>query len=271
MPARITIGDAVIIALSDAEEAYPAKNVYFEATAEQLEPYHDLLTTGGEVLLNFGCYAVVADGRTVLVDTGWGPSHQGTLMEELAAAGIAVDSITTVTYTHLHGDHIGWNLVTENGRARPRFPKARYVAPRADWQHYAAQPAPSQLFREQMLPLADLGVLDLVEGEHTLSSSMTLIPTPGHTPGHTSLAITSSGAHGLVLGDVVISRIDIQSPAWKNGFDWDHDIARATRETVLARLEQQQAVVAVSHLPKPGLGRIGRSDGQRVWIPMMST
>ena len=36
-------------------------------------------------------------------------------------------------FTHLHPDHVGWNLQQEGGQYRPTFPRARYVAHRADW------------------------------------------------------------------------------------------------------------------------------------------
>jgi glyoxylase-like metal-dependent hydrolase (beta-lactamase superfamily II) len=267
MPVSVTVGEATIIALSDTEQAYKAANVYPEATAAMLQPYRDLLTSDGSVLLNFGCYLIRADGRTVLVDTGWGPSFDGRLPAELQDAGVALDAIDVVVFTHLHGDHIGWNIDAAGGTPRPRFPKARYLAPEADWRHYSAQPEPSAMFREQMLPLEGLGVLDLVGGDHAISASVTTVSTPGHTPGHLSIAVTSGGEHGFILGDVALSPIDVQETAWKNSFDWDSDMARATRQRTLERLEQSGALVGASHLPKPGLGRFSRTDGRRIWQP----
>lgn len=266
MSHRVQVGSATIVALSDTEQSYPANRVYSDADESALAAYSAFLTDAGEVLLNFGCYVIQADGRMVLVDTGWGPGYQGRLMDDLDGAGIRPDAIDAIIFTHLHGDHIGWNIVREgDDEPRPRFPRARYLVPEADWHHYREQPEPSALFREQVIPLESLGVMDLIGGDHVLSPSVTSVATPGHTPGHLSVAITSGGEHGFILGDVVISAIDAQETDWSTSFDWDKDLARRTRAAVVDRLERDQALVGASHLPKPGLGRFVRRDGRRLW------
>jgi glyoxylase-like metal-dependent hydrolase (beta-lactamase superfamily II) len=181
---------------------------------------------------------------------------------------VGVADIDAVVFTHLHGDHIGWNVETRDGKPRPRFPRARYLAPEADWRHYTSQPEPSALFREQMLPLEDLGVLELIGGGHVLSRSVSTESTPGHTPGHLSVMIASAGEHGCILGDVAITPIEAHETDWMNRFDWDRDRARETRHRTLDRLERERALVAASHFPKPGLGHFVRQDGRRTWRPL---
>ena len=34
----------------------------------------------------------------------------GRLFDQLAAKGVNIDDIETVTFTHLHPDHVGWNM-----------------------------------------------------------------------------------------------------------------------------------------------------------------
>ena len=262
---QVTVGSATIIALSDTEQAYGARDIYPEVSEEALAPYRDLLTADGAILLNFGCYAVRADGRTLLVDTGWGPGIQGRLLNELQAAGIRPEEVDAVAFTHLHGDHIGWNVVRDGEELRPRFPRARYLVPEADWRHYSAQPEPGSLFQEQILPLETLGVMDLVGGDHVISPSVTTVATPGHTPGHMSVAIASAGEQGFILGDVAISPVEAHETDWKNSFDSDAEMARGTRHAVLDRLERDRALVAASHFPKPGIGRFVRHGDRRVW------
>jgi glyoxylase-like metal-dependent hydrolase (beta-lactamase superfamily II) len=88
------------------------------------------------------CFVVRARDRVVLVDTGVGDAGTpgadwigtpGRLPEELAAAGVEPDEIDLVVLTHLHLDHIGWNLAWDGDRPRPRFGRARYLVQRADW------------------------------------------------------------------------------------------------------------------------------------------
>ena len=261
----ITVGAVAVSALVDAVQPYPAAGVYPKA-GDLLERYRDLLDANGAVVLNFASF-LVRDGATiVLVDTGWGPEHNGQLLVELEAAGAKPADVDTVIFTHLHGDHTGWNLDRATGA--PLFPRARYLAPRADWEHYAAQdPQPASFVRD-MLPLEKAGRLELVSGERTLSPSLVAVPTPGHTPGHTSIAITSGGEHGFILGDVVISPMDPHEPELENVFDWDSAIAGATRKQTLAKLAASRAMVGASHLPPPGLGRFVESNGRHAWVPL---
>lgn len=247
---RTKVGDVEIVALVDNITPYAVTAVYPQAGAA-LDAYRHYLDDQGRVALNFGCFLVV-DGETrLLVDTGWGPEHDGRLPDELREAGIDRDSVTHVLFTHLHGDHTGWNIDRPTGK--PLFANARYLVPKADWDHYSAQGSAS--FARDVAPLEPAGQMDLVEGEHIISRALVTVATPGHTPGHTSVAITSGGEHGFILGDVVISPIDAERPEFRNSFDWDHDIAHRTREATLARLVAEGALVGASHLPAPGLGR----------------
>jgi glyoxylase-like metal-dependent hydrolase (beta-lactamase superfamily II) len=119
-----------------------------------------------------------------------------------------------------------------------------------------------------MEPLAGFGLVDLIEGEHTISPGLVSLPTPGHTPGHTSVIVSSDGKHGCILGDVVITQVDAEEPALQTVFDWDRALAVSTRQATIERLLADNALVAASHLPKQGLGRFVRSSGRQHWEPM---
>ncbi len=249
--ARITVGDVEIVALSDGEGARPASWMFPNNAVSALDTYRDLLTADGDVVLNFGCYLLRADGQTVLVDAGNGPERGGPLLEQLAEAGVGPDAIDLVLFTHLHGDHTGWNIDRETGRAR--FSRARYLVPRIDFDHYTA--AGSASVARDIAPLANLGALDLIEGERVLTPSLTTLPTPGHTPGHTGLVVTSQGARALVIGDAFVSRVSLAEPDWPVAADWNAEVAARTRHALLGRAARDEALVALSHFPAPGLGR----------------
>ena len=85
---------------------------------EALRHYAHHLDAEGRVPLNFGCFLLRADGRTVLVDTGNGPEADGTLMAQLSEAGVQPGDIDTVVFTHLHGDRVGFDR-TEHQILRP--------------------------------------------------------------------------------------------------------------------------------------------------------
>ncbi len=256
------VGSVDIAALIDTSFAFPVHNVY-PNVSDASKRFASLLTDQGNLPMICACFLLRAEGRTILVDTGYAEAGQAQLLSEIAAAGIQPAEIDTVVFTHLHPDHTAWNIDRNTGR--PTFASARYLVPQADWDHFRAQD--SQHFQRDLAPLAAASQLDYFTGEHGISSFLTTVPTPGHTPGHTSLAINSGSAHGFILGDVLLSPLDILDATLDNGFDVDGAQARITRQTVLTRLEASGELVASSHLA-PGLGRVATTGEGRAWRPL---
>ena len=257
---RVTVGNVEIIALSDMLFPSPPEQVYTEAGAA-LEQYRSLLDASGNLPLNCASFLLRADGRTVLVDTGNGPEAQGNLLTELEATGVPPSDIDVVVFTHLHGDHTGFNL--EREPVAPRFSRARYLVPQGDWDHYRAE-APESFTRD-VAPLEGLGVLDLFEGEREITPSIVTLPAPGHTPGHTALVVRSGGEEGYIIGDAFISPVDVAEPDWVTAWDWNGDLVRSTRHMLAQRIEAANALVAAAHLPVPSLGRFVMTAGKRTW------
>ena len=97
------------------------------------------LDDDGDWRLPFYAYLVRAGGQTVVVDTGvvppggedpFLPDRAGLLPSGLERAGVSPGDVSLVVLTHLHVDHVGWNM--RDGK--PFFPNARYVAARADYE-----------------------------------------------------------------------------------------------------------------------------------------
>lgn len=259
---RVTVGDVEVIALVDMVGAYPAGDVYPDA-GDALDAYRDVLDASGNVVLGFTSFLLRADRRTVLVDAGNGPEAQGQLMDELQQAGVAPGDIDTVVFTHLHGDHTGWNL--ERGTGAARFPNARYLVPRGDWEHYRSQTPPPDSFTRDVAPLEALGAIELIEGEHAISRSLVTLHTPGHTPGHMTVVVSSGGQEAYVLGDAFLTAVDVAEPEWATSWDWAAEPVRATRRMLLERIGASDALVAASHLPAPGLGRFVMGERRRTF------
>ena len=180
-------------------------------------------------------FIIRSQGETILVDTGVGPDFPGRLLDELKANGVAPSDITVVAITHLHLDHVAWNITRSGDRPRLTFPQAKYWDPpgrtgstTASRRCWTARP----IIKTMVLPLEELGALRLVDGEASITGEVTTVPTPGHTPGHMSLAISSQGQRGFILGDVANFPFQVQQAAWKMAFDHDPDMASRTREAV---------------------------------------
>ena len=283
MDTALTLGRVQVTAFTDVTGPFPVKisHLFPEVTPEQWAPYReafpDTFVDADTWQVHIGSYLIRTPERTVLVDTGLGPAPppffgelRGHLPDSLAAAGVAPESIDTVLLTHLHPDHVGWNLTAS---AKPVFPKARYVAHQADWdtfQNPNVQRALGFEFVDKTItPLQKLGLLDLVSGEARISDEIMIRPSPGHTPGHICVAIASEGAQALILGDAIVHAAQVSEPDWRFSFDMDAEAAAATRKRLLDQVEREGTTVLQCHFPSPGVGLIVRRDGgRRRWKPI---
>jgi glyoxylase-like metal-dependent hydrolase (beta-lactamase superfamily II) len=270
----IRVGDVEILSLSDGHLEFDLCNFFPGIPEAQWQPYEAHLHEH-RLRFNLGSFLIRSDGRTVLVDTGLGPRPAdtpdvpwGRLLADFQAKGVGLGEVDMVVMTHLHRDHVGWNLQEDGGRWVPTFPNARYWASTKDWQacHQPdVQPARFPNAPSCVWPLAELGLVELMDGEHALTRELTAVPTPGHTPGHVSLLVTSRGERALVLGDAVHSPAQIAEPDWVSRADMDPELTRQTRRALLDRLEREEILVAAGHFAAPGFGRVVRLDGRRYW------
>jgi glyoxylase-like metal-dependent hydrolase (beta-lactamase superfamily II) len=271
---KLTIGNVEISSLSDGILEFDVCNFFPDIPAEQWEPFHDHLTPDRKVSFNLACFLLRSDGKTVVVDTGLGAKETpetpwGELLDDMARNGVSPGDIDAVVMTHLHRDHVGWNTVRDDGNTlTPTFPNARYYFSRADYEAShdpALQPDRFPNAPDCVWPIAEMGLVEWMEGEFSITSELTTLPTPGHTPGHMSIMINSGGERGMILGDVLHNTVQIENTDWVSRADIDPDQTRITRRDLMNRLEQQGIPVAAVHLAAPGFGRIIRTEGRRYW------
>jgi len=271
----IRVGNVEIMSLSDGMLEFDLCNFFPTIDADNWKEYESHLTPEHKVRFNLGSYLIRASGRTILVDTGLGPKPAATpdvpwglLMKDFEANGVRADEIDMVVMTHLHRDHVGWNLTPQGGTYVPTFPKARYWMSAKDWEvchEPTIQPERFPNAPTCVWPLEQLGLVELMHGEHTITRELTAVPTPGHTPGHVSILITSQGERALVLGDAAHSPAQLQETDWVSRADMDPELTRQSRKALVDRLEREEIVVAAGHFEAPGFGRVVRLDGRRYW------
>lgn len=259
---KTTVGNVELVAVNDGESARDPLESYLDSTREQWQEYPELLNADGHLRGRYGSVAVHSGGKLIFVDTGL-QAPDGTLLEEMKQKGVDRAAVDLVVITHLHPDHVGWNLTDGS----PTFPNARYLATKTDWDYWT-QPSVlenAQHITDQVLPLDKLNILDLIEGEYKINDELTTLPTPGHTPGHMSIVISSAGQRGFILGDVSHTPAQAHYTDLNPVFDINQDQSRKTRHQVLDRLEADGSLVSAGHYPDPGFGRFGRKAGRRVW------
>jgi glyoxylase-like metal-dependent hydrolase (beta-lactamase superfamily II) len=270
----IRVGNVEIMALSDGMLEFDLCNFFPTIEEDRWGPYESHLIDH-KVRFNLGSYLIRSEGRTILVDTGLGPKPAetpdapwGQLLHDFQAKGVRPEDVDMVVMTHLHRDHVGWNLKAEGKKFVPTFPKARYWMSTKDWEAcHQPDVQPTRFVNAPtcVWPLAELGLVEFMQGEHKLTRDLTALPTPGHTPGHMSILVTSQGQRALVLGDAAHSPVQVLEPDWVSRADMDPEVTRQTRKALLDRLEREDILVAAGHFHAPGYGKIVRLNGRRYW------
>ena len=115
------------------------------------------------------------------------------------------------------------------------------------------------------MSLMDAGVLDLIDGEQSITDHLAALPTPDHTPGHTSVLVTSGGESAVVLGDAAHIPIQAHHTDWSPRPDTNPKLSRQHRAQLFDRMEKDHSLVVSGHFPLPGFGRLARVEGRRYW------
>ena len=282
------VGNVEILALSDGSIRFTPADFFPSIPAESWDPYREYFTPEGEMIMNLGCFLLRSEGKTILIDTGLGidTGHldtldKGKLLTDMEAKGVSRDEVDVVGITHLHIDHVGWNFlyddngneqdseVERSGEPRATFANARYWVANADWRVFTRGALRKRPYiPAQVLPLQDQDILELFEGERQITGEVSTLPTPGHTPGHTSFLVASQGERAVITGDAIHSRAQTQETHWSPRADSKPDISAESRKNLLKRIESDNAMLISGHFPAPGFGTLVRLGGRRYWQAM---
>ena len=268
-----------------------------DAAASWLRP--QFMNERGHLLQTMQAFVVEVDGLTVVVDTGIGNDKErpgaapewhrrsGPFLDDFRAAGFEPEAVDFVICTHMHGDHLGWNTRLVDGEWVPTFAKARYVFAQAEYDYWKADseadpavgaeappegiPSHGAAFADSVAPIVAAGRADLVDAEHRVSASLGLRSSAGHTPGHVTVeigpvglvgSVASGGARALLIGDAMHSPIQCGAPESRPALDTPTfaAAARARRRAILEEVADSDTVIAGSHFPPPGFGRVIRDE-----------
>ena len=270
-----TVGDVTITRLQELELPVPydpAAPFLPDATPEALAQIPGLapyLTPDGGLILSFHALLVEAPGLCLVVDTCFGNDREhaylgGALhtdfLERMYALGWPPERVDAVVCTHMHFDHVGWNTQLVDGRFVPTFPRARYLVCAEEYAHFTATMSGDDLMlhANALQPVAEAGLLSLVAPDHRLSPEVCLVPTPGHTIGHVSVAIESQGQRALISGDFLHHPCQLPRPHWNTSFEHDPAQSLATRKAMLASLADTEGLLIGTHFPAPTAGHVVR-------------
>lgn len=274
----ITVGDIKITYLPDGDGRM-APTIVFPAGDQAFWDAHgEYLDEDGKVLVSVGGFLVETGDRKIVVDTGFGDMvvpfppvdgvfRGGRFLDSLKQTGVDPADVDTVVYTHLHLDHVGWTA--QDGSLT--FSNARHVAGAGEWDFWRAVtdenlagvgPHPEAV----QAPLESR--LDAASDGETVAPGMNVMATPGHTPGHVSVVVSSGAERAIILGDVLHCPLQLDESQIEIIFDVDAAVARQTRERITRELEgSPQTLVGSSHFSGSVFGRVVPGQGRR-WVTL---
>jgi glyoxylase-like metal-dependent hydrolase (beta-lactamase superfamily II) len=264
-------GDATVTLINDGSGL---STIVKSLTTPEAEwrPFVPEASARGEIVVNYHAAHVAIGGASILIDLGFDdPSEQSQWKEPRhhrspgiqagrAWIGVQPEQVSHVLITHAHGDHFAGGAVD----GRPRFPKAKVLLGRADWENRRGGGESGMLDRH-LGTIERAGLLELVDGSHEVVPGVTMIHAPGESPGHSIVRVESGGQRFYFLGDLFHHPCEVANLDWVSG-GRDAAAMRASRERLLAEAVPSGATLVYTHSLFPGWGTIVR-DGERYrWV-----
>jgi glyoxylase-like metal-dependent hydrolase (beta-lactamase superfamily II) len=276
---RYKIGSLTVTALHDGFAMRPLDSGFVRnAPLDQVKAaLAEAFLPADTVPITFTALLIDTGRQRILIDTGTGGlagATSGQLQANLAAAGIAPDSIQAVVISHFHGDHIN-GLKTKDGALA--FGKAEVLVPQPEWDYWmddgTMSRAPKALegnFQNARRVFGDMGDrVKRFEWGQEIASDLTAVAAPGHTPGHTAFHLASGTDQLLVLSDTAhLPALFVRHPDWSVVFEMDPETARESRRKLLDRAAVDRARVAGFHFPFPANGYIQRDGTNFRFVPV---
>jgi glyoxylase-like metal-dependent hydrolase (beta-lactamase superfamily II) len=279
------IGNVKVSRVVESEVAWDGAQLLPNATPENLHKERDWLypaftDDSGKIKLSIHALVIESMNKRIIVDTcvgndkvrpafpDWNKMHLP-FLTDLSKAGYSCEAIDHVLCTHLHIDHVGWNTTLKDGKWVATFPHARYLIGGTEWDFFSRQT--DEFFKtpvdDSVRPLFDQGRTELVDETRKLTEEVWLEATPGHTPGHFAVRISSQGQNGVITGDLMHHPIQCRYPEWDDNFDVDLALAKKTRRAFCERYADTGTLVLGTHFATPSAGKIVKHSDSFRFVP----
>lgn len=271
------IGDAVVTVISEGTLRWNPK---FEISDDERRRVLPDADGEGKLTLGLNLAHVRLGSVSIVIDPGcddpsstwsrefaakWpGLTRTSGLEAALRHIGVSPDDVTHVLITHAHEDHYAGVAMERGSGLALRFQNARHVIGRRDWEEHPSRSlADSPLNQRLGLAVAQRR-LDTIDHEREVEPGVTMYASPGETPGHCTIRITSGGKRFYYLGDLFHLPSEIEHIAWAPP-NRDVTALAESRRRLLAEASEQDSVLVFSHDRFPAWGRIVRANGGYRW------
>ncbi len=236
------------------------------------------------VPLALNCLLIYSEGKTILVDTGYGRKltkkmwlhaglerPEGDLLDSLARLGLKPADIDIVINTHLHLDHCGGNTIRQGEAVVPTFPNAQYLIQRLEWAD-AMMPnerTRATYFPENYRPLQEAGQLKIINGPTQVTGQVSTAVTRGHTRAHQVVILEANGQAAIFTGDMATLHYHLERLAWVTAYDVEPLESIETKRYWQQWAVEKDALLIFQHDIQIPRGKL-RPDGKRFKVEPVS-
>jgi glyoxylase-like metal-dependent hydrolase (beta-lactamase superfamily II) len=227
--------------------------------------------------ISFTALLVNTGAKLVLIDTGTAGQivdSAGSLLANLAVAGVKPEMIDIILISHFHPDHIN-GIKTKDGDKV--FPNAEIAVPEGEWAYWmneanmtGVEPSVRRYFLNARRIFRDIaGEVRRFKPGAEVAPGITAIAAFGHTPGHVAFSVESSSDSMLVLSDSARNPwLFVRHPEWQPSFDMDGPMAAETRRRLLDQSAADKMLVHGYHFPFPATGHIAKTGTGFELVPV---
>jgi methylmalonyl-CoA epimerase len=277
-PARFRIGDLELISLSAGVFRLDGGGM-FGAVPKTVWEKHAPADARNQITLAMRPL-VVRGARTMLIDAGlgskesaafqttYGVDRRRSLEIAMAEAGVRPEQVDLVLASHLHFDHAGgFTYRDTGGRLRPTFPRAQYIVRRGEWEeaNRASASKRTPYFADNYVPLAEAGVLQLVDEDATIMPGVKVRRTGGHTLHHQIVLIDSKGSTAAYVADLMPTAAHVRD-GWSTAFDLYPVEMRSAKLQFAQEAIEKGTLVFFPHDPILAAGYIRDQNGERTVV-----
>jgi len=286
---RFTLGEMEITILNDGHfylseitppDMHQVDGLAFNVPDELRQEYFkSRILTSNAPRLAVSPVLVETGQERILIDSGWsipGSSETaGQLGSMLELVDIDPNSIDKVLLTHAHPDHLGG--LVDDSIENISFPNAEVILTEKEFEFWTGDEVLTLLENPGLSPIPDVlkkleSQLRLIQSGDTVADNIQSIPTPGHTPGHTSFALDTGNGEILFTGDALVNiHVCFEKPDWHNFWDLDREEAAHSRHQILKRVAADNMLMIGFHFPFPGIGYALKDGDAYRWYPAGTT
>ncbi len=217
---------------------------------------------------------IESDKKKILIDTGMGDKWdekskriyaidqaQNSLFKSLLTENIKPEDITDVILTHLHFDHAGGTTIIEEGKLAPAFPNAVYHVQKKnfEWGLNPTNRDKGSYIKDNFVPLAEEGVLKLIDGNSDFDEEIEFVTVNGHTFAQQLIKISDSSNTLLYCCDLFPTYSHIRLP-YIMGYDLQPLITLQEKKYILNKAVEENWKLFFEHDPQYAYATVKSSD-----------